>query len=701
MAFVGNDRWHADIVSSVGRSSWVSHNRRAGAAQAFGFSKTGAGRAIALRAFGWWCGRRARLCCDRNGSRESGGVDIGRREVIVGAGAVGVAAAATWPAAAVAQVGAKAKDAGAPGMPMPGDRAASAELAGIADALLADWPEAALSLGVDKGERIALRGRLADRSAAADRTRAGRCATHLATLKRIDRRGLSPAVAMDVDTTEAAHALADEGWRTMPVGEVAVLNPSASFRNSPYLVSQLGGAYADVPDLLENKHEVAGAADAEAYLARLDHYARALDGETARIRADAAAGAIPPVLVIDLTMGQLQGIRATPVADWAIVATFAAKCTKAGLPARHAEQAARLCAARIAPALDRQIAAFAAMRPGASTVPGLWQRPGGDGWYRWLVKAATTTDETPEAIHALGLEQNRAINAEIDTLLKAQGLTRGTVGERLSALSTRPDLVFDNDDAGRAKLLGYLNGRIADIRTRLPQAFGSPVKGSLLIKRVPPAIQDGAPNGYAGPGSMDGSQPGLYYINLKTTATWPRYSLPTLCYHEGLPGHIWQGEYSYRLPLIRSLLAFNAYSEGWALYAEQLASELGVYDDDPLGRIGYLQSMNFRACRLVVDTGMHAKRWTFEQALAWFQAATGMPAVQLTAELQRYAAMPGQACGYKMGHNEINRLRGKAQAALGARYDLKAFDDVVVGTGNVPLTLLERVVDRYVAGARV
>jgi uncharacterized protein (DUF885 family) len=619
----------------------------------------------------------------------SGGVEIGRRELIVGAGAAGITAALP----AMAQTGGVQAAA-------PGDGAAAAMLGGIAEELLADWPEAALALGIDRDRRIALRGRFADRGAAADRTRAARAATHLAALKRIDRRTLSPAVAMDVDTTEAAHALAEEGWRAMPVGEVAVLNPAASFRSVPYLVSQLAGAYSDLPDVLENKHEVAGPADAEAYLARLDAYARALDGESGRIRRDAAAGAVPPVLVLDLTLGQLRGIRATPVKDWGIVSSFAAKCAKAGLPPRHAEQAARLCAERVVPALDRQIAALAAIRPGASEVPGLWQRPGGEGWYRWLVKAGTTTNQTPEAIHALGLEQNRAINAEIDTLLKAQGLTKGTVGERLTGLATRPDLVFSNDDAGRAKLLAYLNERIADVRTRLPRAFGNPVKGNLLIKRVPEAIQDGAPNGYAGPGSMDGSQPGLYYINLKTTATWPRYSLPTLCYHEGLPGHIWQGEYSYRLPLIRSLLAFNAYSEGWALYAEQLASELGVYDDDPLGRIGYLQSMNFRACRLVVDTGLHDKRWSFAQALAWFEGVTGMPKVQLTAELQRYCAMPGQACGYKMGHNEINRLRTKAQTALGGRYDLKAFDDVVVGTGNVPLTLLERVVDRYVAGAK-
>jgi uncharacterized protein (DUF885 family) len=226
------------------------------------------------------------------------------------------------------------------------------------------------------------------------------------------------------------------------------------------------------------------------------------------------------------------------------------------------------------------------------------------------------------------------------------------------------------------------------------------VKGSLIVKRVPPEIQDGMPDGYAGPGSMDGTQPGIYYINLKDMTNWPRYSLPTLCCHEGIPGHIWQGEYSYKLPLIRSLLAFNAYSEGWALYAEQLGDELGLYADDPLGKIGYLQSINFRAMRLVVDTGIHAKRWGFDRALDVFSEGTGQPREQLRAELNRYCSWPGQACGYKMGHNEINMLRLKAQTELGRRFDLKRYNDAVVLTGNVPLTLLERVIDKHIAGMR-
>ncbi|MEG3149636.1 DUF885 family protein [Sphingomonas sp. ZT3P38] len=600
-----------------------------------------------------------------------------RRELMIGAGALGVAAALPGWAA------------------MTGDAGASALLDAISEELLADYPENALYLGIEKGKRPALRSRFADRSKAGDRDRAARAGKRLAQLQAVDRTALSPTVALDVDTAQAAYALAVEGWRTMPVGDVAVLNANYNFRNTPYVVTQLGGAYADLPDLLENKHDVADAVDADAYLSRIEHMAAAVDGETARILDDGARGAIMPGFLNDITAGIIRDMAAQPVADWSIVRSFADKCAKAGLPTAPAARASALAAEKVLPALQRQIAAFAQLRPKAGETPGLWAQPGGDAWYAWLVKAGTTTDRTPEQLHQLGLEQNRALNAQIDVLLKAQGLTKGSVGERLTALSKRPDLLFADTDAGRAELLAYLAGRIADIRTRLPRAFNTLVKGDLVIRRVPPAIQDGAPNGYAGPGSMDGSQPGIYYINLKSTATWPRYALPTLCHPEGIPGHIWQGEYSYRLPLIRSLLAFNAYSEGWALYAEQLADELGSYDDDPLGRIGYLQSMNFRACRLVVDTGIHAKRWTFAQALAWFQEATGMPAGQLTSELQRYCAMPGQACGYKMGHNEINRLRDRARAKLGARFDLKAYDDIVVKTGNVPLTLLGQVVERY------
>ncbi len=238
------------------------------------------------------------------------------------------------------------------------------------------------------------------------------------------------------------------------------------------------------------------------------------------------------------------------------------------------------------------------------------------------------------------------------------------------------------------------------MRTRLPRAFNTLVPAKLIVKRVPPEIEAGAPGGYAAAGTMDGSVPGQYYINLRDTADWPKWSLPTLSYHEGIPGHIWQGEYGYKLPLIRTLLAFNAYSEGWALYSEQLADELGAYEGDPLGRLGYLQSIAFRACRLVVDTGIHAKRWSREDAIRWFGAANGSTEGSVRSEVDRYCSWPGQACGYKVGHSEIVRLRGRAQAVLGAKYDLKAFDDAVVLGGNVPMDMLAKNVDDYVARRR-
>jgi len=606
-----------------------------------------------------------------------------RRELLAGAAALGTATA--FPVFA--------QGAG------PRDAEASLLLDTISNELLTDFPETAAGLGIDKGPRIALRSRLGDRSHEADAKRAARCDARLTQLRAFDRNGLSPAVALDLDVCQSAHELADAGWKTMPVGDVAIFNANNSYRSTPYVVSQNTGAYVELPDTLENHHDVATDEDADAYLARLESYALALNGETGRLITDQARGAILPGFLIDIAVKQLEGMRDQPVEQWSLVQSFAAKCAKAGLSADYAERAKSACAGLIAPALGRQVDAFAIGRPKASDVPGIWARPDGEAYYAWLVKAGTTTNASPEELHKLGVEQNAALNAEIDALLKQQGISKGSVGERLTALSKRPDLLFSNDEEGRAKLLAYLNGRIADIRTRLPRAFATMVKGNLVIKRVPPAIQDGMPDGYAGPGSIDGSTPGIYYINLKDTSNWPRYALPTLCYHEGIPGHVWQGEYSYKLPLIRSLLAFNAYSEGWALYSEQLADELGVYADDPLGRIGYLQSINFRACRLVVDTGIHAKRWSFDQALDWFSQGTGQPREQLRAELNRYCSWPGQACGYKMGHNEINRLRRHAQTSLGQRFDLRRFDDAIVLGGNMPLTMLARVVERYLTSA--
>jgi uncharacterized protein (DUF885 family) len=407
---------------------------------------------------------------------------------------------------------------------------------------------------------------------------------------------------------------------------------------------------------------------------------------------------VAPDFLLDKTLKQMKGARAQPLAEWGVVTSLARRT--GAIPGDWRGRALKLARDRVAPAMDRQMAELARHRARADGRAGVWKLPDGEAYYAWALRAATTSSLTPAEVHRMGLDQVAELQGRMEPLLRAQGLTRGTVGERMTALGKDPKQLFPNTEAGRAQILEYVNERTADIRTRLPRAFATLVKGNLIIRRVPVEIEAGAPGGYAAAGTIDGSVPGNYYINLRDTSIWPRFSLATLTYHEGIPGHIWQGEYTYKLPLLRSLLAFNAYSEGWALYAEQLADELGAYEGDPLGELGYLQSLSFRACRLVVDSGLHAQRWTRSKAIQWFAETNGSTVEEVQGEVDRYCAWPGQACGYKVGHSEINRLREKARGALGPRFDLRTFDDALVLGGNVPLTLLETVIDRYIAGAR-
>jgi uncharacterized protein (DUF885 family) len=604
---------------------------------------------------------------------------IDRRELLAGAGAL--AFASTLPAWA-------GQSAGVP---------VEALLGSIAEDLLADYPENATALGLDNGARAALKSRLSDRSLAGQRALAGRAAARLARLRAIDPASLTPAARIDLDVVRTAHETAAEGF-AFPYGDMAVLNQNWSYRNAPYAVAQNTGAFVEIPDLLDSNHKVENAADAEAYLARLDAYAAALDGETGRLAHDAALGVVAPDFLLDKSLRQQRAVRASPIASWGLVTSLARRT--AALPGDFARRAEALVTEKVAPALDRQIAELERHRARASADAGVWKLPQGEAYYAWALKAGTTTTRTPDEVHNQGVEQLRELQAEMDVLLRAQGLTRGSVGARMTALGEDPRQLFPNDDDGRRQLLAFMNARIDDMRTRLPRAFATLVAGNLIVKRVPPEIEIGAPGAYAAAGSIDGTVPGNLYVNLHDLSTSPRFGLTTLAFHEGIPGHVWQGEYTYRLPLVRSLLAFNAYSEGWALYAEQLGAELGVYDEDPLGRLGYLQSIAFRACRLVVDTGLHAKRWTRDHAIRWFATTNGSPVDDVSSEVDRYCAWPGQACGYKVGHSEINRLRAAARAALGPRFDFRAFNDALVTGGNVPLVVLGRIVDAHVAARR-
>ncbi len=569
------------------------------------------------------------------------------------------------------------------------DAGARALLDDIAWRLLSRQPERATSLGVDQGEHIALRSRLTDRSPAGIGAIEQTVRDDLARARSVDARSLDRETRTALEVVRSAYSTALEGF-ALPYGDVAI----GDWRNSPYVVIQNVGAYLDIPRFLDSEHLVADAADAEAWLARLSQYPGVLDGERERITSARQAGLVPPAFLLDKAIAQIGVSIANARSGGSLVASIAGKTRD--IPGDWVERARRITTSEVAPALERQLAELRLQRNVASDEAGMWARPDGEDYYRWALKASTTTTMTPDEVHQLGRDQLEMLHGRMDPILKSLGYTQGSVGARMQALARDPRFQFPEGDEGRAEIMATIQENLASIRARLPQAFHTLMRGNLEVRRLPPEEEPGAPGAYGGPGSIDGSIPGKFWINLRTTELHSRYSLPDLAFHEAIPGHVWQGEYAQTLPLIQSVLAFNAYSEGWGLYAEQLADELGMYDDFPVGRLGYLQSIAFRACRLVVDTGLHAKRWTREQAVSFFVDVNGSNPLEVASEVDRYCSWPGQACGYEVGHHEINRLRAMAQAALGPGYDLRDFNDTVVLGGNVPLDVLAKNVEDYV-----
>ncbi len=573
---------------------------------------------------------------------------------------------------------------------------AAALLDTLAWRLLELDPAQATGLGVDTGAHAALRGRLDDRSPAGVEKRRRFLRVALGRLKALHRDGLDAATLTSVEVTESAFRTALDGM-ALPYGDATI----GGWRNTPYVVIQNVGGYLDVPQMLDGDQPVRDAGDAEAYLARLAAMPALLDGELERLRGARAAGLVPPAFLLDKTITALsRSVADAASADGPLVGPLARNAHAANIAGDWSTRATALVTAGVLPALERQLAEIRSQRAHASGEPGLRARPHGAEWYAWGLRASTTTRRTPADLHAMGVAQLAELNGRMDAILKSLGLTQGTVGARAIELQKRPELNFTADDAGRARIVAYMQSKIDAIRPRLPQAFRQLVPGHLEIRRMPLAQEPGAPSAYGGPGSIDGASPGKVWVNLGDPTIHNRVTIPDLMFHEGIPGHVWQGEYAQRLPLIRSMLAFNAYSEGWALYAEQLADELGLYDDDAPGRLGFLMGLSWRAVRLVVDTGLHAMGWSRERALGEFIAATGLPRSNAESEIDRYCAWPGQACGYKVGQTVILEQRARAQAALGARYDLRDFDQALVGGGNVPLDVLAANVTRYIEATR-
>ena len=542
-------------------------------------------------------------------------------------------------------------------------------------------PELASGLGLDKGANAHLKSELDIRPVAVARAEdLARSRRNLAAIRAIPPASLSNAAKLNRDVVTYQ----------IEARNIAPAKFGIDSVQRPYPIFQQGGAYFDLPDFLNTEHGIATAADAEAYLSRLALVDTVIDNDTLGQRQQAARGFLAPAWSIDLTLGQMRKLRGVPAAQNTLVGSIVRRTAEKGISGDWAKRATAIVEGQVYPALDRQIALMERLKPTSKAGDGAWRLPDGEAIYAAALAQATTTNFTPDEVHRLGLAQVAEISAQLDGILKGAGYAQGKVGERLGQLNRSPAQLYANSDAGRAELIESLNRGVKDMYARLPRAFATLPTQPLEIRRVPIEIQDGASNGYYNRAALDGSRPAIYFINLKDVGDWPKYSLPSLTYHEGVPGHHLQislAQESKDIPTLRKIGGFSSYSEGWALYAEQLSDELGAYQG--IERAGYLQSFLFRAARLVVDTGLHSKRWSREQAIDYMVATTGFARPRVQREVERYCTQMGQACSYKVGHMAWTRARAEAQATLGAKFDLKQFHEVLKD-GAMPLTLLQQ-----------
>jgi len=565
----------------------------------------------------------------------------------------------------------------------------------IFEAMLRLSPEMATGLGLDTGARAALRGRLSDSSPAGKMAHYSALLQRLPQLRGLDRDAFRGQERAWLDTVLwLGDRMSDAA--TFPYGGIGGYNYPI-----PYVLSQLTGSYQGVPDFLDSQHPIQNAADAEAYLSRLEAFAGAIGDEVERARADAGRGVIPPGYIIDKAITQTRALRSQSGAQSGLVQSLVRRTRERNIAGEWGTRATRLVDGPIAAALDRQLALFAELRGRAGTNPAASSLPDGERFYALCLRYHTSTTLTPDQAHEIGVRQVAELQAEAEPLLRAEGLTQGSVGARLTALGQQERFLYPNTDPGREQLLADLRRQMEAVRARMPEFFGTIPTSGMEIRRVPPAIELGAPRGYAQGGSIDGSRPGAYYINLVDTRIWPRWALPTLTYHESVPGHLWQGATvlgNDAIPLLHRNIGVPAFGEGWGLYAEQLADEIGMYADFPAGRIGRIQSFLYRAARIVVDTGMHARGWSRERAIQYFTEQVGLNPIASTSEIERYIVWPGQACSYKIGHNEFVRLRDEARRALGSRFDQRSFHDAVLVNGDMPLEVLASVVAEWTNG---
>ena len=478
------------------------------------------------------------------------------------------------------------------------------------------------------------------------------------------------------------------------------------FRDYDFPVNQMFGVQSTLPNFLAQQHQVTDASEAKSYIARLHKFPEKFDQVIASLKLRESKNIIPPQFLVEKVLAQMDGFTASPPKENPLYVTFKAKLDK--IPADKMDQAAKdkfltdvesSIQQDVYPSYKKLISYFTALQPKAQGNFGAWHLPDGDAYYAWCVRQHTTTDMTPEQVHQLGLSEVARVTQEMDAILKDQGLSEGSIGERVQQLAKDPAQLFPNTPDGKQAMLKQYQAILDEVNAGLGKAFDIRPKLGVVVQAVPEFAQKTAPGAYYEEGSFDGTRPGTFFANMRDTTETPKWAMRTLAYHEGIPGHHFQLSIAQEipgLPFFQRILPFTAYVEGWALYAERLGWELG-FEKNPLDNLGRLRDEMMRAVRLVVDTGIHYKHWTREQAIQYMMENTGMAESDVTAEIERYFVDPGQALAYKVGMLKILQLREKAKAELGEQFDLAQFHNQVLDNGALPLELLERVIDDWIA----
>lgn len=486
---------------------------------------------------------------------------------------------------------------------------------------------------------------------------------------------------------------------------LSVMVEGDRFRYHTYPVNQTFGVQMTLPNFMSQVHQVSNKAEATAYIERLEKFPQKFGQLIESLKLRESKGIIPPQFTVEEVLTQMRGFIAKPATENPLYATFKEKLDK--IPAARMDERTRAdLLARVQagidqgvyPAYRRVIGYFVALQPKAVGNYGVWHLPDGEAFYAWCVKLYTTTEMTPHQLHQLGLEEVARISAEMDAILRSKGLKAGSIGERVEQLAKDPAQQYPNTPEGKQSMIAQYQVILDQANAALGDTFNVRPKLGVQVKPVPEFAQATAPGAYYEAGSFDGSRPGVFYANMRDPGETPKFAMRTLAYHEGIPGHHFQitvQQELKRVPFFRRVLPFTAYAEGWALYAERLAWELG-FENEPLDNLGRLRDEMLRAVRLVVDTGIHSKRWTREQAIAYMIEQTGMARGDVTAEIERYFVAPGQALAYKAGMLKILELRSRAKEALGPRFKLSEFHDQMLTHGSLPLSLLERIVTQWI-----